>query len=169
MGLKKGHKKEFIKIVNKSPFDLPTYAYEGDAGIDLRAVIKERPRLEWIGDEFTIVDDVLRIEPFGRVVIPTGIFISLPRGLEAQIRSRSGLAAKQGLIVLNAPGTIDCNYRGEIGVILYNSSEYVQHITHGTRIAQMVIAEVIEAVWEEVDELDDTVRGGKGFGSSGTN
>ena len=169
MGLKRGHKREHIQIVNKSPFELPNYAYVGDAGMDLRAIIKGVPRLEWVGDEFTIVDDILRIEPFGRVVIPTGIYIALPRGLEAQIRPRSGLTAKHGLTVLNAPGTIDCNYRGEIGVILYNSSEFVQHITHGTRIAQMVITEVFEAIWEEVEELGDTVRGEKGFGSSGHN
>lgn len=141
-----------IKIINKSNHDLPHYETIASAGMDLRANISE--------------DRVLK--PLERSIVGTGLFIELPVGLEAQVRPRSGLAAKKGITVLNAPGTIDADYRGEIGVILVNLSNADFTIQNGERIAQLVIAKHERAEWAEVEELSNTERGEGGFGSTGT-
>lgn len=140
-----------IRIVNHSPYPAPAYATALSAGMDLRACI-EAP---------------LVLEPLQRVLVPTGLFIALPAGYEAQVRPRSGLAAKHGITVLNAPGTIDADYRGEIKVILVNLSQETFEILPGERIAQMVIAAHVQAEWETVEVLDETGRGAGGFGSTG--
>lgn len=141
-----------VKIVNRSQWPCPAYATEQSAGMDLKAN----------------TDTPLTLEPLQRAMIPTGLFISLPAGFEAQVRPRSGLAAKHGITVLNTPGTIDADYRGEIKVILVNLSSESFTIEPGERIAQMVIARHEQIQWEEVEQLDDTERGAGGFGSTGT-
>ncbi|WP_298901059.1 dUTP diphosphatase [uncultured Psychroserpens sp.] len=140
-----------IKIINKSNHDLPHYETIASAGMDLRANLSE-PRI---------------LKPLERSVVGTGLFIELPIGYEAQVRPRSGLAAKKGITVLNAPGTVDADYRGEIGVILVNLSSEDFVINNGERIAQLVIAKHERADWIEVDELSETSRGEGGFGSTG--
>jgi dUTP pyrophosphatase len=140
-----------VKIVNESGNPLPAYATEGSAGMDLCAHIHE-----------SVV-----LEPLERKLISTGLFIELPTGYEAQIRPRSGLALKQGITCLNSPGTIDADYRGEIGVILINLSNEMQVIKTGDRIAQMVIAPVTQISWEPATALTPTNRGAGGFGSTG--
>lgn len=140
-----------VKIVNESGNPLPAYATEGSAGMDLCAHIHE-----------SVV-----LEPLERKLIPTGLFIELPTGYEAQVRPRSGLALKQGITCLNSPGTIDADYRGEIGVILINLSNEMQVIKTGDRIAQMVIAPVTQISWEPATALTPTNRGAGGFGSTG--
>jgi dUTP pyrophosphatase len=140
-----------IKIINKSAHDLPHYETGASAGMDLRANISE----------------LIKLEPLERTIVKTGLFLELPIGYEAQVRPRSGLAAKKGITVLNAPGTIDADYRGEVGVILVNLSNEPFIIENGERIAQMVIAKHERAEWEEVTVLSDTVRGKGGFGSTG--
>ena len=139
-----------INIINKSAHELPNY--ETLASADLRANISE-----------SIV-----LQPLERSIVKTGLFIELPIGFEAQVRPRSGLAAKKGITVLNAPGTVDADYRGEIGVILVNLSNEPFTVENGERIAQLVIARHERAEWNEVDILSDTVRGAGGFGSTGT-
>lgn len=141
-----------VKIINKSIYPTPSYATEQSAGMDLKANI----------------DEPIVLHPLERSIVPTGIFIALPQGTEAQIRPRSGLAAKFGITVLNSPGTIDADYRGEIKAILVNLSKEDFVIQPGERIAQMVIARYEKIDWEEVDTLDDTQRGVSGFGSTGT-
>ncbi len=141
-----------VNIINRSKNALPTYETEGSAGMDLRANI----------------DEPITLGSLERSLIPTGIFIALPQGFEAQIRPRSGLAAKRGLTCLNSPGTIDADYRGEIKVILVNLSSETQTIEPSERIAQMVIAKHERVTWEEVSVLNDTQRGAGGFGSTGT-
>ena len=141
-----------IRIVNKSTNALPQYATSQSAGIDLRANLSE----------------AVTLKPMERKLIPTGLFIELPEGYEAQIRPRSGLALKHGITVLNTPGTIDADYRGEIGVILINLSNEDFTIEHGERICQMVIARHEQAEWIQVEELNETERGAGGFGHSGT-
>jgi len=131
--------------------DLPAYATSGAAGMDLLAAV-EKP---------------VRIAPAGRALIPTGFCIALPTGYELQIRPRSGLALKHGIVLPNAPGTIDEDYRGEVQVILLNASEEYFLVTRGMRIAQAVVAPVYHAVWSEVEVLDETARGAGGFGSTG--
>ncbi|WP_339652840.1 dUTP diphosphatase [uncultured Maribacter sp.] len=140
-----------IKIINKSNHDLPNYETSASAGMDLRANLSEP----------------IILEPLGRAIIPTGLFIELPVGIEAQVRPRSGLAAKKGITVLNAPGTIDADYRGEVGVILVNLSNEPFTIENGERIAQMVIAKHERAEWNLVNSLSETARGDGGFGSTG--
>lgn len=140
-----------IKIINKSNHDLPQYETEASAGMDLRANL----------------EDKVILSPLDRIIIKTGLFIELPIGYEAQVRPRSGLAAKKGITVLNAPGTIDADYRGEIGVILVNLSKESFTINNGERIAQMVIAKHERAEWEKVEVLGETDRGEGGFGSTG--
>ncbi|MBO5763857.1 MAG: dUTP diphosphatase [Bacteroidales bacterium] len=141
-----------VKIVNKSGFQLPFYATELSAGMDLKASI-ETP---------------VELDTLERAMVPTGIYIELPAGYEAQIRPRSGLAAKHGISVCNSPGTIDADYRGEIKVILVNLSKEKFTINPGERIAQMVIAKYEKIEWEEVEQLSETDRGAGGFGSTGT-
>ena len=140
-----------IRIVNKSAFNVPEYATELSAGMDLKANINEP----------------VSLAPLQRVLVPTGLYIALPEGTEAQIRPRSGLAAKHGVTVLNSPGTVDADYRGEIKVILVNLSDTPFVINPGERIAQMVIARHEKAEWEETESLDTTSRGEGGFGSTG--
>lgn len=141
-----------VQIINKSKHDLPQYETTGAAGLDLKANILES----------------VFLKPLERAIIKTGLFIALPQGYEAQVRPRSGLAAKKGITVLNAPGTVDADYRGEIGVILVNLSNETFEVTDGERIAQLVIAKHEQATWVEVTELDKTQRGSGGFGSTGT-
>ena len=140
-----------VKIINKSDHPLPNYETLESAGMDLRSNIKTD----------------ITLKPNQRAIVPTGIFIALPKGYEAQVRSRSGLAAKYGVTVLNSPGTIDADYRGEIGVILINFSENDFIIKNGDRIAQIVIAKHERAIWEECNDLSKTERGSGGFGSTG--
>ena len=140
-----------VSIINKSKNELPKYETLLSAGMDLRASL-ESPII---------------IKPFQRLVVKTGLYISLQRGYEAQIRPRSGLALKKGITVINSPGTIDADYRGEIGVILINLSDSDFEINSGDRIAQMVIAKHEIISWKVVDKLDDSLRGDKGFGSTG--
>lgn len=141
-----------IKIINKSRHDLPHYETIASAGMDLRANIS----------------DPITLKPLERTIVKTGLFIELPIGVEAQVRPRSGLAAKKGITVLNAPGTIDADYRGEIGVILVNLSNKDFSIENGERVAQLVIAKHERAEWTPVEELSETSRGAGGFGSTGT-
>lgn len=140
-----------VKIINKSRHQLPEYATAQSAGVDLRANI----------------DSPVVLPPLGRALIPTGLYMALPDGYEAQVRPRSGLALKQGIMVLNTPGTIDADYRGEIGVILANVSDVEVKINDGDRIAQMVINKYEKVTFEEVDVLDETERGAGGFGHTG--
>jgi dUTP pyrophosphatase len=140
-----------VPIINESPFELPTYATVQSAGLDLRAHI----------------ESAITLAPLERKIIETGLKMALPSGLEAQVRPRSGLAAKFGITVLNAPGTIDADYRGEIGVILVNLSNEAYTLQPGERIAQLVIAAYTQVRWEAATELTDTNRGDSGFGSTG--
>ncbi|WP_298542530.1 dUTP diphosphatase [uncultured Aquimarina sp.] len=140
-----------INIINKSSHELPHYETIASAGMDLRANISES----------------ITLKPLERTIVKTGLFIELPVGYEAQVRPRSGLAAKKGITVLNAPGTIDADYRGEIGVILVNLSNDDFVIENGERVAQLVIAKHERAEWKEVAELSETLRGAGGFGSTG--
>jgi dUTP pyrophosphatase len=140
-----------IKIVNNSQHDSPEYATSQSAGLDLRANLTES----------------ITLKPLARTLVKTGLFIELPEGHEAQVRPRSGLAYKKGITVLNSPGTIDADYRGEIGVILVNLSEEEFVIENGERVAQLVIAKHEQAQWVEVENLDETDRGAGGFGSTG--
>lgn len=140
-----------VKIVNHSPYPCPAYATPQSAGVDLKANLEES----------------VTLQPLQRTLVPTGLFIALPAGFEAQVRPRSGLAAKHGITVLNTPGTIDADYRGEIKVILVNLSQEPFEIVPGERIAQMVIARHEQVEWDKVEELDATERGAGGFGSTG--
>ncbi len=140
-----------IPIINRSKHALPAYETGQAAGMDLRANLEES----------------IQLGPLERSIVPTGLYIALPEGFEAQIRPRSGLAAKQGLTVLNSPGTIDADYRGEIKVILVNLSNSTVQIHDGDRVAQMVIARYEQAQWTPVETLDETMRGAGGFGSTG--
>ncbi|MFQ3332214.1 MAG: dUTP pyrophosphatase [Thalassomonas sp.] len=140
-----------IKIVNKSQHDSPVYATSQSAGLDLRANLTES----------------ITLKPLARILVKTGLFIELPEGYEAQVRPRSGLAYKKGITVLNSPGTIDADYRGEIGVILVNLSNEEFIIENGERVAQMVIAKHEQANWIEVETLEVSERGAGGFGSTG--
>ena len=140
-----------VKVINRSHHPLPEYATTASAGLDLRANL----------------DSPVTLQPLERKLIPTGLYIALPEGCEAQIRPRSGLALKHGISLLNTPGTIDADYRGEIGVIMVNLSDKDFVIKDGERIAQMVIARYESVQWSEVSELDATERGEGGFGHSG--
>ncbi len=140
-----------VKIVNHSPYPCPAYATEQSAGVDLRANL-----------EAPVV-----LRPLERTLVPTGLYIALPKGYEAQVRPRSGLAVKHGITVLNSPGTVDADYRGELRTVLVNLGTEPFEIVPGERIAQMVIARHEQVEWEEVDQLDETRRGTGGFGSTG--
>lgn len=141
-----------IKIVNKSSNALPAYETKASAGMDLRAFL----------------DQPVVIQPLERAIIPTGLFIELPIGYEAQVRPRSGLAAKSGITVLNSPGTIDADYRGEIKIILVNLSKEAFSINNGDRVAQMIISRHEQAEWLETVQLEESERGAGGFGHTGT-
>ena len=140
-----------VKIVNRSPYPLPEYATALSAGLDLKANLSEP----------------VTLGPLERAIVPTGLYIALPAGYEAQVRPRSGLAAKHGITVLNSPGTIDADYRGEVCVILVNLSQTPFEIVPGERIAQLVVASFEQVRWESVEVLDSTERGAGGFGSTG--
>lgn len=140
-----------VPVQNNTDFELPQYATAASAGVDLKAAIKE----------------AITLAPLERSIIPTGLKIALPEGYEAQVRPRSGLAAKHGITVLNSPGTIDADYRGEIGVILVNLSQSSFTIQPEERIAQLVVAKYEQIQWEETEELSQTNRGAGGFGSTG--
>jgi dUTP pyrophosphatase len=140
-----------VKIINESNNPLPSYATAGAAGMDIRA----------------FVDEPIRLQPLQRALIPTGLFVEIPGGYEAQIRPRSGLAIKQGITCLNTPGTIDSDYRGEIKIILINLSDEIQVINSGDRIAQMVVQKTEQVFLEEVAILSETSRHAGGFGSTG--
>lgn len=142
-----------VQIINKSKHPLPAYATSLSAGMDIRANLTEP----------------ITLAPMQRYLVPTGLYIALPAGFEAQIRPRSGLALKKGITVLNSPGTIDADYRGEVCIILVNLSAEPFVIEDGERIAQMVIARHEQAVWQEVEVLDETERGAGGFGHTGKN
>jgi len=149
----KGVSVEVQRLEHGKDLPLPKYETDGAAGMDLLAAVAE--------------DAPVTIEPGKRAMVPTGLAIALPFGFEAQVRPRSGLAAKHGLTVLNSPGTVDCDYRGEVKVILINLGDAAFTIKRGERIAQMVIAPVTQAQWEERDSLSETARGAGGFGSTG--
>ena len=140
-----------VKVVNKSGNELPRYSTPDSAGMDLRASLSEP----------------VTLAPMQRALIPTGIYIALPQGYECQIRPRSGLALKHGVTVLNSPGTIDADYRGEIGVILVNLSDKPFVVNNGERICQMVVARYDRVTWQQVETLDETERGAGGFGHTG--
>jgi dUTP pyrophosphatase len=140
-----------VRVVRTTTNDLPAYETADSAGLDLRADLTEP----------------VVLAPGERALVPTGLRLEIPPGYEGQVRPRSGLALKQGLTVLNAPGTIDADYRGDVGVILVNLSGVEQRIEHGDRMAQLVFAPVTQGVWEEVDELGESTRGAGGFGSTG--
>lgn len=140
-----------VKVINRSCNVLPEYATELSAGLDVRASN----------------EDPIVLKPLGRAMVPTGLFLEIPAGYEVQVRPRSGLAAKNGITVLNAPGTVDADYRGEVCVILVNLSDEPFVIEKGERVAQLVLARHERVEWEPVDELGDTARGAGGFGSTG--
>ena len=140
-----------LKVVNKSKNELPEYAHPGDSGLDIRANLEE----------------AVILQPLERKLIPTGIYVSLPEGYEIQVRPRSGMALKRGLTVLNTPGTIDSNFRGEIGIIIINLSSEVQHILPNEKIAQLVVMKVEKADIQLAFSLDETDRGENGYGSTG--
>ena len=140
-----------VKVINRSPFPLPEYATPRSAGLDLKADLPEP----------------IVLDPLQRSIVPTGLFIALPEGYEAQVRPRSGLAAKHGITVLNSPGTIDADYRGELKVILVNLSNEPFTIVPGERIAQLVVARYEQVQWELAESLDETSRGEGGLGSTG--
>ena len=142
-----------VKVINKSKHPLPQYETIGSAGMDIRAHIEE----------------AITLAPLDRVLVKTGLFVEIPLGYEIQVRPRSGLAFKKGITVLNSPGTIDADYRGEIGVLLVNLSSEPFVIEDGERIAQLVLASHEQAQWQEVDILEESNRGQGGFGSTGTN
>lgn len=140
-----------VKVINKSKHELPSYQSDSAAGMDLRANIEE---------------DII-LQPLERALIPTGLYIELPHGFEAQIRPRSGLAFKHGLTVLNSPGTVDADYRGEIKVLLVNLSNELFVVKDGERVAQMVVAKHEQIIWEQSELLSETTRGAGGYGSTG--
>ena len=140
-----------VKVINQSKHPLPAYETSASAGLDVRANLSES----------------IELKPLARVLVKTGLFLEIPEGYECQVRPRSGLALKKGITVLNSPGTIDADYRGEVGVILVNLSSEIFTIENGERVAQLVFAEVQQAQWEEADNLTETERGAGGFGSTG--
>ena len=142
-----------VRLAHAAGIPLPAYETADAAGMDLRAAVPE--------------DDPLTLKPGERLAVPTGLTIAIPRGFEGQVRPRSGLAIKSGVTCLNSPGTIDADYRGEVRVILINHGAEDVHIRRGDRIAQLLITPVVQAVWDEVETLDETARGAGGFGSTG--
>ena len=140
-----------VRIKNTTPYPLPAYATEGSAGVDVRAHI----------------DQELFLKPLDRILVGTGIYLEIPAGAECQVRPRSGLAAKHGVTVLNTPGTIDSDYRGEVKVLLINLSQEPYLVSPGERIAQLVFARYEQIQWEQVNEINETTRGAGGFGHSG--
>lgn len=160
-----------VKVVNKSKFALPIYQTEGSSGVDVKCDLS-RLDINKLFDAYISLNtnqDIkeIIIKPEGRCLLPTGLFVSIPRGYEIQVRPRSGLALKQGITVLNSPGTIDSDFTGEIGIILTNQSDKLAKIVDGDRIAQLVLTKCESIDWELVDSLDETERGDGGFGHTG--
>ena len=157
-----------IQIVNNGSCELPSYAHDGDSGMDIRADFSHGNneqafhKAAWDDERAKLL-----IFPGGRALIPTGLFVAIPKGYEIQIRPKSGLALKYGITVLNSPGTVDAPYRGELGAILLNTGDDIFEIEQGMKIAQLVITKVSVAEWNVVETLDDTSRGDGGFGSTG--
>ena len=156
-----------IPVINKSNNELPKYAHKGDAGFDLRANIEEIENSNYLFNAIKFSDTTIIVNPGGRALIPTGLYMAIPEGYELQIRPRSGLALNHGITVLNTPGTIDAVYRGNIGVVLINHGTEPFIVEHGDRIAQGVLNKVEEANLVEVDSLDETDRADSGYGKSG--
>ena len=156
-----------IPVINKSSNELPKYAHKGDAGFDLRANVEEIKNDNYLFNAIRFNTTTIILNPGGRVLIPTGLYMAIPEGYELQIRPRSGLALKYGITVVNTPGTIDSVYRGNIGVILKNDGTEPFIIEQGDRIAQGVLNKVEEANLIEVDSLDETDRSDSGYGKSG--
>ena len=156
-----------IPVINKSSNELPKYAHKGDAGLDLRANIEEIENSKYLFNAIKLNDTTIILNPGGRVLIPTGLYMAIPEDYELQIRPRSGLALKYGITVLNTPGTIDAVYRGNIGVILKNDGTEPFIIEQGDRIAQGVLNKVEEANLIEAESLDETDRSDSGYGKSG--
>ena len=156
-----------VQIINKSSNELPSYAHDGDSGMDVKADFtrgnneKYFHKAAWDDERAKLL-----IFPGGRALIPTGLYVSIPKGYEIQVRPKSGLSLKFGITVLNTPGTVDSPYRGELGVILINNGEDVFEIAQGMEVAQLVVTRVSTANWNVVEELDDTPRGDGGFGST---
>ena len=156
-----------VPVINKSSNELPKYAHKGDAGLDLRANVEEIKNSNYFFNAIKLNDTTIILNPGGRVLIPTGLYMAIPEGYEFQIRPRSGLALNHGITVLNTPGTIDATYRGNIGVILKNDGTEPFIIEQGDRIAQGVLNKVEEANLIETDSLDETDRSDSGYGKSG--
>ena len=156
-----------VPVINKSSNELPKYAHKGDAGFDLRANVEEIKNDNYLFNAIRFNDTTIILNPGGRVLIPTGLYMAIPEGYELQIRPRSGLALNHGITVVNTPGTIDAVYRGNIGVILKNDGVEPFIIEQGDRIAQGVLNKVEEANLIEVDSLDETDRSDSGYGKSG--
>lgn len=156
-----------IPVINKSSNELPKYAHKGDAGFDLRANVEEIKNDNYLFNAIKFNATTIILNPGGRVLIPTGLYMAIPEGYELQIRPRSGLALKYGITVVNTPGTIDATYRGNIGVILKNDGTEPFIIEQGDRIAQGVLNKVEEANLIETDSLDETDRNDSGYGKSG--
>lgn len=156
-----------VPVINKSSNELPKYAHKGDAGFDLRANVEEIKNDNYLFNAIRFNTTTIILNPGGRVLIPTGLYMAIPEGYELQIRPRSGLALKHGITVVNTPGTIDAVYRGNIGVILKNDGTEPFIIEQGDRIAQGVLNKVEEANLIEVDSLDETDRSDSGYGKSG--
>ena len=156
-----------VPVINKSSNELPKYAHKGDAGLDLRANIEEIENNKYLFNAIKLNDTTIILNPGGRALIPTGLYMAIPEGYEFQIRPRSGLALKYGITVLNTPGTIDAVYRGNIGVILKNDGTEPFIIEQGDRIAQGVLNKVEEANLIEAESLDETDRSDSGYGKSG--
>ena len=156
-----------VPVINKSSNELPKYAHKGDAGFDLRANVEEIENDNYLFNAIRFNTTTIILNPGGRVLIPTGLYMAIPEGYELQIRPRSGLALKYGITVVNTPGTIDAVYRGNIGVILKNDGTEPFIIEQGDRIAQGVLNKVEEANLIEVDSLDETDRSDSGYGKSG--
>lgn len=156
-----------VPVINKSSNELPKYAHKGDAGFDLRANVEEIENNNYLFNAIRFNATTIILNPGGRVLIPTGLYMAIPEGYELQIRPRSGLALKHGITVVNTPGTIDASYRGNIGVILKNDGTEPFIIEQGDRIAQGVLNKVEEANLIEVDSLDETDRSDSGYGKSG--
>ena len=167
-----------VSVINKSNNPLPKYETTGSSGVDVRAdfsrVSVDNPIKVWGDCEIIFAGEnhattLLRLDPGARALIPTGMFTAIPEGYEIQVRPRSGLAAKNGITVLNTPGTIDSDYRGEVKVILINLGKDAFAVNNGDRIAQLIVAPVTQGVFEQTSELDSTERGAGGFGSTGVN
>lgn len=157
-----------VKVINNSKNELPKYETEGAAGMDVRAELSLINEKTLLKDAFLNKEGNLVIKPLGRAQIPTGLKVSIPNGYEIQVRSRSGLAIKKGLIIANSVGCVDSDYRGDIAVLVLNCSNEDIIIPKGERIAQFILSPVEQIVWDKVEELDETQRGEGGFGSTGT-